>query len=58
MPPIGIPDIPNPFGLLGGLDPGEWAGELLEAVLGALGEALLEAMRSFTDWALGLGSTP
>ena len=56
-PPIGVPDIPNPFRLLGGLDPGEWAGELLEAVLGALGEALLEAMRSFTDWALGLGGS-
>ena len=56
-PPIGVPDIPNPFGLLGGLDPGKWAGELLEAVLGALGEALLEAMRGFIDWALGLGGS-
>ncbi len=57
LPAIGAPDIPNPFGLFGGLDPREWAGELLEAVLGALGEALLEAMRSFIDWALGLGSS-
>ena len=56
-PPIGIPDIPNPFRLLGGLDPGKWAGELLEAVLGALGETLLEAMRGFIDWALGLGGS-
>ena len=56
-PPIGVPDIPNPFRLLGGLDPGKWAGELLEAVLGALGEALLEAMRGFIDWALGLGGS-
>ena len=56
-PPIGVPDIPNPFRLLGGLDPGKWAGELLEAVLGALGEASLEAMRGFIDWALGLGGS-
>ena len=56
-PAIGLPDIPNPFDLLSGLDPREWAGDILDGVVTAIGRALLEAMRSFIDWALGFGDS-
>ena len=53
-----LPDIPvpNPLDLIG-IDPGEWAGDILNAILTMIGRALLEAFRGFTDWALGLGDS-
>jgi hypothetical protein len=56
-PAVGLPGIPNPFDLLSGLDPRQWAGDILDAVVTAIGRALLEAMRSFIDWALGFGDS-
>ena len=56
-PAVGLPGIPNPFDLLSGLDPREWAGDILDGVVSAIGRALLEAMRSFIDWALGFGDS-
>ncbi|MPZ49974.1 MAG: hypothetical protein GEU75_11885 [Dehalococcoidia bacterium] len=63
MPPL-VPaqigpdiDIPNPLDLLPSLDPTKWAGDILNAVLNEIGKALLEAMRSFIDWALGIGDS-
>ncbi|MPZ49757.1 MAG: hypothetical protein GEU75_10780 [Dehalococcoidia bacterium] len=50
-------DIPNPLDLLSGLDPRKWAGDILNAVLNEIGKALLEAMRGFVDWAMGLGDS-
>lgn len=52
-----LPNVPNPLDLFGNLDPRQWAGDILNAVLTTIGKALLEAMRSFTDWALGLGDS-
>lgn len=52
-PQVGPIDVPNPFDLLGGLNPREWAGEILDAVITALGRSLLEAIRGFVDWATG-----
>jgi len=48
---------PNPLGLLGGLDPRQWAGEILNAVITSLGQSLLEAIRGFVDWATGVGDS-
>ena len=58
-PAVELPAIPNPLDLLGGasLDPRAWAGAFLDAAADALGRALLGAIRSFTDWALGLGGS-
>ncbi len=56
-PELGFPDIPNPFDLLSNLDPREWAGDILDAVVTAIGRALLEGMREFIDWALGFGDS-
>ncbi|MPZ50270.1 MAG: hypothetical protein GEU75_13400 [Dehalococcoidia bacterium] len=52
-----IPDIPNPLDLLPSLDPRKLAGDILNAVLNEIGGALLEAIRSFVDWAMGLGGS-
>ena len=54
-----IPDptdwIPNPTDWIpGGLNPLNWAGDIVNAVFTIVGKALLEAMRGFVDWALGL----
>ena len=59
LPAVGIPGLPDPSDLLGGvgLDPREWAGALVDAVIDTLGGALLGAVRGFTDWALGLGGS-
>src|SRR3990170_2399501 len=53
-----LPDIPvpNPLDLFG-LDPADWAGDILNAILTMIGKALIEAFRGFTDWALGLGGS-
>lgn len=58
QPNPALPDIPvpNPLDLIG-IDPGEWAGDILNAILTMIGRALLEAFRGFTDWALGLGDS-
>lgn len=56
-PQIGPIDLPNPLSLLGGLDPREWAGEILEAVVETLGGSLVEAIRGFVDWATGVGDS-
>lgn len=56
-PEVGLPDIPNPLDLLGALDPRQWAGDILDAVVTTIGEALIEAMRGFIDWALGFGDS-
>jgi hypothetical protein len=47
----------NPIDLFSALDPRKWAGDLLDAVVTMLGRALLEAVRGFTDWALGFGDS-
>jgi len=57
-----IPDptdwIPNPTDWIpGGLNPLNWAGDIVNAVFRIVGKALLEAMRGFVDWALGLGGS-
>jgi len=56
-PAIGLPSIPNPLDLLSAIDPREWAGDILDGVVSAIGEALLSAMRDFIDWALGFGDS-
>src|SRR5690606_2431303 len=38
----------------GGLDPREWAREIVEAAVGVVAEALLSGLRGFIDWSLGL----
>jgi len=53
-PAIGLPGIPNPFD---SLDPRKWAGDILDAVITTIGKALLEGVRSFSDWALGFGDS-
>jgi hypothetical protein len=52
-----LPDIPNPFDWFNNLDPRKWAGDILNAVLTTIGQALLEAIRGFVDWALGFGDS-
>ncbi|MCL4230920.1 MAG: hypothetical protein KJ053_05025 [Dehalococcoidia bacterium] len=57
-----IPDptdwIPNPTDWIpSGLNPLNWAGDIVNAVFTIVGKALLEAMRGFVDWALGLGGS-
>ncbi|MBN9493985.1 type IV secretion system protein [bacterium] len=57
-----IPDptdwIPNPTDWIpGGLNPLNWAGDIVNAVFTIVGKALLEAMRGFVDWALGFGDS-
>ncbi len=55
--PIEFPDIPNPLDWFSNLDPRKWAGDILNAILTMIGQALLEAMRGFIDWALGFGES-
>jgi len=55
--PIEFPDIPNPLDWFSNLDPRKWAGDILNAILTMIGQALLEAMRGFIDWALGFGDS-
>jgi len=50
-------DIPNPLDWFDNLDPRKWAGDILNAVLTTIGQALLEAIRGFVDWAMGLGDS-
>ncbi len=50
------PDTPG-IDLLAVLDPRAWAADILDAVISAIGRSLLEALRSFSDWALGLGDS-
>jgi Conjugal transfer protein TrbL len=57
VPPIPLPDLPNPFDSLDALDPRTLATDLVTALLTTFGEALIGAMRGFTDWALGLGDS-
>lgn len=52
-----LPDIPNPLDWFSNLDPRKWAGDILNAILTMIGQALLEAMRGFIDWALGFGDS-
>lgn len=52
-----FPDIPNPFDWFSNLDPRKWAGDILNAILTTIGQALLEAIRGFVDWALGFGDS-
>jgi hypothetical protein len=54
---VPLPDIPNPLDWFDNLDPREWAGDILNAVLTMIGQALLEAIRGFVDWALGFGDS-
>ncbi len=56
-PPPQLPDVPNPLDWFSSLDPREWAGDVLDALLTMVGRALLEAMRGFIDWALGFGDS-
>jgi hypothetical protein len=55
--PTEFPDIPNPLDWFSNLDPRKWAGDILNAILTMIGQALLEAMRGFIDWALGFGDS-
>ncbi len=48
-----LPDIPNPIDWFSNLDPSKWAAAILSAVLTTIGQALLEAIRGFVDWATG-----
>ena len=57
VPAVGFPSIPNPFSVGDALDPGAWAGALVDALVSTVGAALIEALRAFTDWALGLGGS-
>lgn len=57
LAPPADPQIPNPLELLPSLDPRDWAGDLLDAVITMLGRAILAAVRGFTDWALGMGDS-
>lgn len=50
-------DIPNPLNLLGSLDPRDWASAVLESVIETVAGSLIEALRGFVDWALGLGDS-
>jgi len=52
-----LPDIPNPLDWFNNLDPRKWAGDILNAVLTTIGQAMLEAIRGFVDWALGFGDS-
>src|SRR6266545_8089172 len=52
-----LPDIPNPIDWFTNLDPSKWAGDILNAVLTTIGQALLEAIRGFVDWATGAGDS-
>lgn len=54
-----LPDVPvpNPLDWLNNLDPTEWAGDILNALLTTIGKALLEAIRGFVDWAMGFGDS-
>lgn len=57
-----IPDptdlIPNPLDWLpGGLNPANWAKDIVNAVFTLIGQAMLEAIRGFVDWALGMGGS-
>lgn len=57
-----IPDptdwIPNPQDWLpGGLNPVNWAKDIVNAVFTLIGQAMLEAIRGFVDWALGMGGS-
>jgi len=56
-PPIPLPDIRNPFDAFDRLNPKTLANDLLNAMLTAIGGALLNAIRSVVDWALGLGDS-
>ncbi|MCC6387457.1 MAG: hypothetical protein IT302_08750 [Dehalococcoidia bacterium] len=50
--------IPNPLDLLpGSLNPVNWARDIVNAVFTLIGQAMLEAIRGFVDWALGLGGS-
>jgi len=57
QPAAPLQDIPNPLDWFDGLDPRKWAGDILNAVLTTIGQALLEAVRGFVDWALGFGDS-
>ena len=52
-----MPGIPNPIDWFSNLDPRKWAGDILNALLTVIGKALLEAIRGFVDWALGIGDS-
>jgi len=52
-----LPGIPNPIDWFSNLDPRKWAGDILNALLTVIGQALLEAIRGFVDWALGFGDS-
>ncbi|MCC6177199.1 MAG: hypothetical protein IT305_17980, partial [Chloroflexi bacterium] len=57
-----IPDptdwIPNPLDWLpGGLNPVNWTKDIVNAVFTLIGQAMLEAIRGFVDWALGMGGS-
>ncbi len=57
-----IPDptdwIPNPTDWIpGGLNPVNWAKDIVNAVFTLIGQAMLEAIRGFVDWALGMGGS-
>jgi len=56
-PQLAPASLPNPLDLLGGLDPRQWAGAILETVITTLGRSLMEAIRGFVDWATGAGSS-
>ena len=56
-PPVGFPEIPNPLDLAEGLDPRVLAAGIVEALVTIVGVAVVEALRHFTDWALGLGGS-
>jgi hypothetical protein len=56
LPPQ-LPDVPNPLDWFSNLDPRKWAGDILNAILTMIGQALLEAIRGFIDWALGFSDS-
>ncbi len=56
-PQIPLPDVPNPFGLLGSLDPRDWASAVLDTVVESIAGAILDAVTGVVDWALGMGDS-
>ena len=55
--PVASAPAPDPFGWLEKLDPRKWATDILDALFTTLGNSLMEGIRSFVDWGMGLGDS-
>jgi len=59
-PPDTLVDLPIPDPtdwIPGSLNPAHWAKDIVNGVFTLIGRALLEAIRGFVDWALGMGGS-